>query len=86
MNTPIIAASKPSFGSGGKTGLWRIFKPVIDRKQCVNCLLCWLYCPEGAIERTPEGLRINYEYCKGCGICSNECPRGAIKMVYEGGE
>lgn len=81
-----VAISKPTVGSGGRTGTWRIFKPILHRDRCIGCLLCWLFCPEGAVERREEGILINYEYCKGCGICSNECPRGAIEMVYEMGE
>jgi 2-oxoacid:acceptor oxidoreductase delta subunit (pyruvate/2-ketoisovalerate family) len=63
---------------------WRSMKPVIERYQCTNCLICWIYCPEPAIYRDPDGLaQIDYEHCKGCGICAEECPRKAIKMVVE---
>jgi 2-oxoacid:acceptor oxidoreductase delta subunit (pyruvate/2-ketoisovalerate family) len=63
---------------------WCTMKPVIERYQCTNCLICWIYCPEPAIYRDPDGLvQIDYEHCKGCGICAEECPRKAIKMVVE---
>jgi 2-oxoacid:acceptor oxidoreductase delta subunit (pyruvate/2-ketoisovalerate family) len=63
---------------------WRSMKPVIERYQCTNCLICWIYCPEPAIYRDADGLvQIDYEHCKGCGICAEECPRKAIKMVVE---
>jgi 2-oxoacid:acceptor oxidoreductase delta subunit (pyruvate/2-ketoisovalerate family) len=67
------------------TGDWRTFKPVLDSEKCNKCLLCYVYCPDGAIEWKPEAeeIEFNYKYCKGCGICANECRREAIKMVLE---
>lgn len=85
MRSVAVPIARPSIGSAGKTGLWRVHRPVIDYSKCTSCLLCWLYCPEGAI--TPgERPTVDYDYCKGCGICSEECPTGAIRMVKEGGE
>jgi len=66
-----------------KTGDWRAFRPIIDDEKCTRCLLCWIYCPDGAIIREEKGVRVDYEYCKGCGICANECPVKAITMVEE---
>lgn len=66
-----------------KTGDWRAFKPVIDQKKCINCLLCWIYCPDSAIIRLEKYVDVNYDYCKGCGICANECPVKCITMVEE---
>ena len=84
MREKIAPISIPSEGVMGKTGFWRTFKPIINREKCVKCLLCWLYCPEGAILRTnDDDVIVNYDYCKGCGICANECPRKAIEMVIE---
>jgi len=83
---PITAIAVPTKGAAGRTGLWRIERPVIDQSKCVKCLLCWLYCPEGAIVRREDGgVEIDYEYCKGCGICANECPAKAVTMVEEEG-
>ena len=80
----IIPLAKPKVGSAGVTGTWRVFRPVVDTVKCVKCGLCWLYCPEVAIEPGDDGRpRILYDYCKGCGICANECPVKAIKMVKE---
>ncbi|MDY6965948.1 MAG: 4Fe-4S binding protein [Halobacteriota archaeon] len=78
-----VTISYPKVGTSGKTGTWRLFKPLIDEEKCNSCGLCYLYCPEGVI--SPE-IDIDYEYCKGCGICENECPRDAITMVEETGE
>jgi len=66
-----------------KTGDWRAFRPLVDKEKCVNCLLCWIYCPDAAIVRKEKWVEVNYDYCKGCGICAKECPKEAIKMVEE---
>ena len=65
------------------TGSWRLQKPVIARERCVRCLLCWLFCPEGAIKRGSTGLSVDLDHCKGCGICAQECRKGAISMVED---
>ncbi|MFQ6089928.1 MAG: 4Fe-4S binding protein [Candidatus Bipolaricaulia bacterium] len=67
-----------------KTGDWRTEKPVCEEEKCVNCLLCWVRCPEAAI-LTEEGemAGFDYDYCKGCGICAYTCPTEAIEMVPE---
>ena len=66
-----------------KTGDWKSFRPLIDEEKCTNCLLCWIYCPDGAIVRKENRVAVDYEYCKGCGICANECPVKAITMEEE---
>ena len=83
-----LPLSKPKEGVAGETGSWRFQRPVIDTSKCVGCGMCWLYCPESAIElvRTngKEVASIDYRYCKGCCICSRICPVKAIKVVPEG--
>ncbi len=66
-----------------KTGDWRAFRPVLDETKCVNCLTCWIYCPDIAIKRKEKTVEIDYDFCKGCGICASECPRKAITMKEE---
>ncbi|MBC7110011.1 MAG: 4Fe-4S binding protein [Archaeoglobi archaeon] len=73
--------SKGVPGCSGKTGSWRVFKPLKDDSKCNGCKICYLCCPEGCIDE--ETLQIDYDYCKGCGICANECPEKAIEMVRE---
>jgi len=52
--------------------------------KCIQCSLCWLYCPEGCIVMNEDGFyEPDYDYCKGCGICAEVCPTGAIKMEVE---
>lgn len=81
--------SEPGPGDAGKTGSWRVLRPIIDVNVCIPaktnkmaCFNCWLYCPDGVITRTIPPT-INYEYCKGCEICAEECPVNAIQMVAE---
>ena len=77
------------------TGDWRIFRPAIDHEKCIRCLICWIVCPEPAINivdqpyRTRAGkewkfrLEIDYNYCKGCLLCAEECPVKAITYTEE---
>lgn len=77
--------SYPKKGAMGKTGNWRVFKPLLDITKCVKCLRCWIYCPEGTIIRKKDdSVEIDYEYCKGCGICAEVCKVKAIVMEREG--
>ncbi len=62
---------------------YRFGLPQIEAELCTDCSLCWIYCPEGAITRTPDGLIIDYQDCRGCGLCAHECPRHAISLVED---
>ncbi len=92
----LTSASTSGPGDAGRTGSWRVERPVIDLSRCTPartgkhaCHLCWLYCPDSTVSKEIEPA-INLEYCKGCGICAEECPVGAIAMVpeeeFEGGD
>jgi pyruvate ferredoxin oxidoreductase delta subunit len=68
------------------TGGWRTFRPIRDNEKCINCLQCWVYCPdvailvvEGSIKDTPYDLK----HCKGCGVCAAICPVKCIEMKAE---
>jgi pyruvate ferredoxin oxidoreductase gamma subunit len=70
-----------------RTGGWRTGRrPRFELDQCVNCLLCWSYCPDRAI-RLDDGqvVGIDYDLCKGCEICVAACPTQALTMVAEAG-
>ena len=78
------------FGSSNDVGVlptvnsgFRTLAPKLDPEGCIKCMLCWVYCPEGVIDKTGENLKIDYNFCKGCGICAYECPKKCIKMVKE---
>ncbi len=75
-----LAMSVPGEGAAGKTGSWRVFRPVVDREKCNACGLCGIYCPDSCID---ADLNVDLEFCKGCGICANECPKKAIAMARE---
>lgn len=85
----MLSRSKPGPGDGGKTGSWRVLRPVITNEKCIpfktkkkSCFNCWLYCPDCVVTKTIPPT-IDLEYCKGCGICAEECPADAIEMVDE---
>jgi pyruvate ferredoxin oxidoreductase delta subunit len=68
-----------------KTGDWRTgLIPVVDIEKCTRCTLCYIFCPDAAMERRDDGYFIpNLYYCKGCGICAQECPVNCIEMKEE---
>jgi 2-oxoacid:acceptor oxidoreductase delta subunit (pyruvate/2-ketoisovalerate family) len=68
-----------------ETGGWRTgVKPRVNVDACVNCLLCWLYCPDSAIRLDGTVFKgFDLDSCKGCEICAEVCPTGAIEMVAE---
>jgi pyruvate ferredoxin oxidoreductase delta subunit len=70
-----------------ETGDWRSKRPVLNKEKCINCLFCWVYCPDSAIQlQDGKVTGIDYAHCKGCGICARECPAKvqAIEMKSEG--
>ena len=82
---PAGATVQPAGAPRPQTGGWRTGEvPAADLSKCVNCLLCWLYCPDSAIVLDGETFTgFDLDYCKGCAICAEVCPVGAIAMVPE---
>ncbi len=67
-----------------ETGDWRSERPLVDKDKCIDCLQCWVFCPDGTILVEDEKMTgFDYKHCKGCGICAHICPVKAIKMVSE---
>ena len=68
-----------------RTGGWRTgLVPRADLEKCVNCLLCWVYCPDSAIVLDGTTFAgFDEDVCKGCEICAAICPVGTVEMVAE---
>ena len=68
-----------------RTGGWRTgVKPAVQLEKCVDCLLCWIHCPDMAVQHKKGVFQgFDYDLCKGCEVCAEVCPTGAIQMVAE---
>lgn len=67
-----------------ETGDWRSYVPVVDMATCIDCMTCWIYCPDNCIivkGNKMAGIRLSH--CKGCGICAKMCPKHAITMTED---
>lgn len=74
----------PSSASLRDTGNWRMERPEITVEKCKRCFLCYLYCPDAAINLDSDNFpHIDYDHCKGCMICYEECPTDAITRTPE---
>ncbi|MGM0653096.1 MAG: FAD-dependent oxidoreductase [Bacillota bacterium] len=47
---------------------------------CNSCGICYIFCPDMAIDIVEGRYELNMDYCKGCGICYRECPSRALVM------
>jgi len=47
---------------------------------CNSCGICYLFCPDVAVDQVNGKFEFNLDYCKGCGICAKECPSQALVM------
>ena len=82
---PVAGTVEPASAPRTLTGGWRTGeRPEADLSRCIDCLLCWLYCPDSAVvlEGTAFG-GFDLDACKGCAICAEACPVDAIEMVAE---
>lgn len=67
----------------------KMVEPVDEAGRCLgcgtcnSCGVCYLFCPDMAVDLVDGRYQLNLDYCKGCGICVKECPAQA--MVMEGG-
>ena len=82
---PLGGVVEPDIALRPLTGSYRTgLKPEADVEKCVDCLLCWVYCPDSAVQLDGTSFGgIDLEHCKGCEICAEVCPTGAIEMVVE---
>ena len=80
LETIPFGASFPAGHLVNPNSGYRTFAPKFHHEQCI---LCFIYCPEGAICKDGEQLTVDMDYCKGCGICAHECPKKCIEMGKE---
>jgi 2-oxoacid:acceptor oxidoreductase delta subunit (pyruvate/2-ketoisovalerate family) len=82
---PPGGALRPGESDRLRTGGWRTgSKPAVELERCVDCLLCWLYCPDSAIVLDGDAFAgFDYDVCKGCELCAVVCPTNAIAMVVD---
>ena len=80
---PLGGIVRPEEAVQPRTGGWRTgLKPEADLSACVNCLLCWLYCPDSAVRLDGTTFTgFDEDLCKGCELCAAVCPVSAIRMV-----
>lgn len=80
---PLAGSVDPATAEQPQTGTWRTgLKPAVELSKCVNCLLCWLYCPDAAVRLDGTVfVGIDERFCKGCELCAEICPTDAIAMV-----
>ncbi len=79
---PIGAILDAGTAKNYKTGDWRNIRPIWNKEKCIQCLRCWIYCPDSSIiikDGKVDG--IDLDHCKGCGICAAECPVKPVKAI-----
>jgi 2-oxoacid:acceptor oxidoreductase delta subunit (pyruvate/2-ketoisovalerate family) len=88
QDLPLGGIVRPGEAAPQRTGGWRTgVKPVARLESCVNCLLCWLYCPDSAVKLDGTTfVGFDYDTCKGCELCAVVCPVDAIAMVEDDGD
>jgi len=73
---------EPGNSKDYKTGSWAAFKPIRDKKKCIHCAICVIYCPDMCIKfKNKKVSDADLNMCKGCGLCAKVCPVKCIKMV-----
>ncbi len=49
--------------------------------RCIGARDCLAACPRGALELTPQGMRIDRASCNACGRCEEACPAAALEVI-----
>lgn len=82
LSAPVIHGAATSLEV--RTGLWRVYRPVINLDHCTKCGICSAYCPDGAISVDGAGWPVvDYDHCKGCMVCVVQCPTHTITALTE---
>ena len=69
-----------------ESGSWSPQKIVFYPDRCIQCLQCWVYCPDASIEvKDGKVTGIDHFHCKCCGICIEHCPTEpkSLELVRE---
>jgi len=74
---PTPGSDRPGSAALAEREPVRFPAPRLREERCDGCLLCYYFCPDGAIDPGPP-VRVVADWCKGCGICVRECPREAF--------
>lgn len=67
-----------------ETGDWRSNRPVWHPEICIQCLFCWIHCPDSSVtidRATSKMTGFDLKHCKGCGICAQVCPVKPNKAI-----
>jgi len=67
----------------GKLDQHSVTHPRVNPKQCRNCGICMVFCPEAAIVQAEGHVVIEPAKCIGCGECLVVCKYAAIKMKWD---
>jgi len=72
---------EPGTSAEYETGSWRSQRPKFDPSICIQCMSCWLFCPDMSIKLDADGkvAGVDYRFCKGCGLCARVCPANPKK-------
>jgi pyruvate ferredoxin oxidoreductase delta subunit len=83
--TKKVGGFRPARNDKFKKYTTRSMRPVVNFATCTKCTLCWLNCPDGSFDVTPDGTYdADLNGCCGCGICEAVCPvENCITMVSE---
>jgi pyruvate ferredoxin oxidoreductase delta subunit len=76
----------PGNAEAVETGTWRTYRPIHSDDKCIQCLQCWIMCPDDAIiVENEKVVGVDLYHCKGCGICAVQCPAKpkALEMKLE---
>jgi len=75
-STVLEAGSSAKF----KTGGWRSMKPIWIEENCIQCMFCWMYCPDMSVKveivknKKGEDIAERREFDLDYGLW-NMCPR-----------
>jgi uncharacterized Fe-S center protein len=72
------------FGSrAGKQLMHSDIKPKVNRKKCVGCATCVMWCPRDAITLKNGKATISQKLCYGCAECFITCKPRAIEIRWD---